>query len=750
MQKRGIPKLRVTKKNEDYYDDEGKQNNIGEQEMITLPVKQKTNVRSRNQKIVKNDGDVVGGKIKNLLEKVQTLEKEKLLLEKENNTLNTKIQRLEGVNSKQIEEKEEIENLIRELSRKAEITDNLQKQNNALQGELNYMNGRAKAAEANLAEKETLLEDIQNSTESRKFEFQHLLQEREILKQSIQDKEALIQQYEHENQELKENCEKLSSEIHDLSSQVILSESENDSIVKKLNDKTKESENLKNELEEANNKISKISQDLESAQNLIASLKKENEEASMNLQSNYAAQMDENCKLKSSLREKDIVINDQKRQISLMSKNIKEIQDNIAELTDEKESITQKMNNLNQQLQDSLGTIKSQEKKIELLNQTIQDKDSEKNNLRIHFDKLQHAMENQNGEKESSLLSTIETQQNEISNQCKEIEILKSKLTDANSLNVNLQEKIRSMNQNNNSLQDKIDSYTSQIESLKLAIHQLEDKLNAKQSENDKLNSEITTLLQEVSTGNDQIAALTTENQNLQEQINQLSVCADQMNGANDKLRLETQEHQKIISRCNELERLNALLHDQIEKSNLENAEFQKEIKDKNKKISILQSKKSCEDSEMKVQYVQRIIELEEELKIYRQSPALAITEYKMKSYEDQINRLNIKIQSIQAETEKRDLRKLSHHPSGEKFIIQSQKAKIQEQERQIEMLKFENKALTNCQMIQNQWKEKFEELVKKDTQSREELKKSILQLKFRFAQSGLESDMNSSNQVVC
>ena len=54
-----------------------------------------------------------------------------------------------------------------------------------------------------------------------------------------------------------------------------------------------------------------------------------------------------------------------------------------------------------------------------------------------------------------------------------------------------------------------------------------------------------------------------------------------------------------------------------------------------------------------------QLIELEEELKIYRQSPALAITEYKMKSYEDQINRLNIKIQSIQAETEKRDLRKL-------------------------------------------------------------------------------------------
>ena len=79
-------------------------------------------------------------------------------------------------------------------------------------------------------------------------------------------------------------------------------------------------------------------------------------------------------------------------------------------------------------------------------------------------------------------------------------------------------------------------------------------------------------------------------------------------------------------------------------------------------------------------------------------------------------------------------MKKLGHNPSGEKSIIQAQKAKLQEQERIIEHLRFQNQTMINEQANYASWKDRFEELVKRDVESRENLKKSFLQYRYRCA----------------
>ena len=281
---------------------------------------------------------------------------------------------------------------------------------------------------------------------------------------------------------------------------------------------------------------------------------------------------------------------------------------------------------------------------------------------------------------------------------------------------------------------DRYDDYRSKYEKLQAEIHKLDAQLLEEQNENHDLNSKIAALSQEINISNSQIAALTNENQNLQNRIYSLAEEADQINGDNDKLKAQTKENWQLHSRCQELEKLNELLHDRIEKTTIENTKLKEKLNEREKKMAEIQNKKALDDNNLKIHYVQKIVELEEEVKTYRQYPPISVTERKMKIYEEHIKKLETKMQSLQAELDKKEMRHFSHHPSGEKFVIQSQKAKIQELERIIDNLKFENKVLSNSQALENSWKEKFEENVKRDTESREELKKSLLQVRYRHA----------------
>lgn len=724
---KGIP---VKKNKTEVINDDTKQTSTGEIDMITLPKKKK----AKNDQVVGKKKEVVGDKLSRTLNEIQSLKSKIILLEKEIGTLNSKNQRLESSYNEQVEELEKYMTMVKDLSKKAEMTENLQRENNALRNDLAEFEERANSAEAALNEKEMLLESIKNSTESKHFELEFLLKEKEENIQKIQMKDQLISDKENEIESLKENIEKLKQQNQELSSQVILSETENDSIAKKLADKTKEIDQIRNELEELKEKFEKANEDIQNKQKEIISLKQKNEEETMNYQSTLATQINEKSQLKSTLKEKDIIINDSKRQISLMEKNINELQNNLNEVTKEKESITQKYNEDYQKLQDALATIKTHERKIDSLNQTIQDKENEKKSLQVHYDQMQSIIQNQNDENKTSLLSTIEKQQNKISKQCEEIESLKIRLSDADSQNLNLQDKIKLINQDSNFNKDRYDDYRSKYEKLQSEIHKLDSKLLEEQNENQDLNSKVIELEKEIDISNSQIALLTNENQKLLMKINSLTEEADQINGDNDKLKAQTKENLQLHSRCQELEKLNELLHDRIDKATQENAESKAKLNEREREIADMRSKKAINDNNQKILYVQRIFELEEEVKTYRQSPAFYVTEGKMKIYDDQIKKLKNKMQSLQAELDKKEMKHVSHHPSGEKIIIQSQKAKIQELERIIDNLKFENKVLSNSQAGQNKWKEEFEEKVKRDIESREELKKSLLQVRYRHA----------------
>lgn len=733
---KGIPK----RKNKiETIDEDTRHTSTIEMDVISLPLKK--NQKKQDQNVGKKK-EVIGDKLSRSLDRIKSLESKILILEKENGNLISKSKRLEDEYGKYLEEKERDDNLMKEMKRKAESAENLQKQLIKLQGDLNEMIERTSAAEAALVEKESLLNDIKNNTQSSHYELQYLIQEKEKYNQEIQNKNQIISQNENEIESLKENIEKLNMQNQELSSQIILSETENDSIAKKLTDKTKELDQVRNELASLNEKLDKLNEEILSKQKEIIVLKQKNEEATMNYQSTCANQINENTQLKSTIREKDIIISDSKKQISLMAKNIKELENNLSEITNEKDALSQKYNEDFQKLQDSISTIKTQERKIESLNQMIQDKENEKKNLKVHYDQMQSLLQNQNDENKSSLLSTIEKQQNQISKQCEEIDCLKIKLSDANSLNLDLQDKIKIVNQDSSLNKNKYDDYLSKYEKLQSDFRKINVQLSKQQNENDKLNSEINSLTQEINESNSQIAALTNENQNLQDRINYLTETADQINGDNDRLKAQTNENKELHSRCNELERVNELYHKQIEKANQENIRIKAKLSEKEKEIVEIQSKKSLEDNSLKIHYTQRIIELEEELKTYRQSPTISVTESKLKVYEEHVKKLNTKLQALQAEYNKKEIKHFGHQPSGEKLMIQSQKAKIQEMERIIDNLKFENQVLANSQALENQWKERFEENVKRDVESHEDLKKCLLQIRYRIA-SGIENPQN-------
>lgn len=732
MKNRGIP---IRTKFEDPFDDS---KSTMESDIVTLPKKQNKKSSIPKSKAVENDNVPkrfdVGGKIKTLTEKNETLQKTILVLEKKNKFLESQNQRLESEFSQLKEDKDKDDDMLRELKRKAESADSLQKKLMSLQGECKMKDEKAILAENALAEKEQQLEDYKNSTESKHFELQHLIQENEAIHLALQEKDSIISENTKTIEELNENISKLTLENSELSSHVLFAETEKDTIFEKLNEKKNESEALKLENAAINQKLNDSNETIASLQKEIASIKQQNKEENMNLQSNYASQMNENTELKGSLREKEIVINEMKLQQTLMEKNMKELQNNLSDLKDEKDSITEQYNSINEHLQNANSQIKTLEQKIKLLNQTISTKENEMHDMKLRYDEIQSLKENQNGIKEDSFLATIEKQQNEISKKCKEIEKLNAQLSDTNSISMALQDKIQIITDDNKCLQTKCNSLESQISTLKGSNHQYEIAATTQQNENEQLTSEITRLSLEIENSNSQIAALTTENQNLQEQINQLTEAADQINDDNYKLKAETKENQKLNSRCKELERLNVKLHDEHEKVIQENSKMKRELNEKNNEIKALQNKQVAEENACRIEYVQRIMELDEELRIYRQSPSLSITESKVKTYEDQIRKLNTKIQSLQAEIDKREMKKLGHNPSGEKSIIQAQKAKLQEQERIIEHLRFQNQTMINEQANYASWKDRFEELVKRDVESRENLKKSFLQYRYRCA----------------
>jgi chromosome segregation ATPase len=294
-----------------------------------------------------------------------------------------------------------------------------------------------------------------------------------------------------------------------------------------------------------------------------------------------------------------------------------------------------------------------------------------------------------------------------------------------------------------------------------LIEQQLADKTeecNAAMEEIDRLQCEIASLQEEIETSNEQIAAITTENAQLQEEIEGLAHTADQYVGANDELKQRKDERDKLLAtlsqsrvRCTELDKVNESLHIEIETLISEKKALEKKVEENEQESRVFvanyekeagQHKKAmakCQEQNEKLKteikeleqrcerdmedktyaLTQRVFELENQLTVIVRNPHYTTDQAKLKVSEEEIRRLQAKLLSAEAESDRRASRQSL---TGDAMVINSLRLKIRELERRNDQLAFENRCFVTSQEHAQTQLEEMQKLLEQGKLERDEV----------------------------
>jgi chromosome segregation ATPase len=554
---------------------------------------------------------------------------------------------------------------------------------------------------------------------------------------SVQEKDRTISALQELNSALNRDlCDARAQNI-ELSEQMIEAEAENESLVMKLSSKSKECESMANESDRQKIVVSDL-------QKSMKQLKSELQSKDEKMQGNISAIDAQNREiegLQDCLQKREEANRSMQKQIGVLRHKIDELENANSDLLGQKGCLTDALNKERQQLLATESTVKAQENKIQNLYQTIQDKEEEKRNVEALYNELGKSISSGHDEKEAAYLATIEKQRATISGHCQVIEELKEKLSNAQTENINLCDKNKSIRQGFNETVDRQKALQARVDEMEAELSMRLERESQDEDEIEKLRQEISNLEKENNVSIEQIAAVTTQNQQLREQIEELRITADQCLGANDELVERQAERDRLLAtvnqsknRINELDKVNQSLHFEIEAllaekkalaGKLENneeeakscvakyksdisrlksdAEAQKEqVKSLRSKIKEMEKQHSVELEEKNIELIQRVFDLENKLNCIARNPEYVDSKVKLASYSDEIRRLQAKLLALQSEEDRKSDIFRGQKCKKDNLIIEALRIKVRELERVNENLDFANRTLRNSEEMRD------------------------------------------------